>query len=154
MSEQNWAGLHGGSGYFLVSPRKSAYLCWWKGWEPVHSLPLSLPHGLSDFTTTKAAMLWSGISCQQDNPRVRGIEEQGRTSVKGSITAFAELVMEDQGSWVALETEIEGVLRGFTCWFWKPCFSLRWLALCVKALRKLTPSGFYEGIRPGVAPFF
>lgn len=58
---------------------------------------------------------------------------------KGSITAFPGLVTEDQGSWVALETEIEGVLRGFTCWFWMPCFNLKWLAVSLKALRKLTP---------------
>lgn len=70
-------------------------------------------------------MLWSGVSCKQDDFRAGGIEEQGRTSAKGSITAFPELVTEDQDSWVALETEIEGVLRGFTCWFWKSCFNLK-----------------------------
>lgn len=72
-----------------------------------------------------AAMLWSDVSCEQGNPRARGIEERGTTSAKESVTAFPELVTEDQGSWVALETEIEGVLWGFTCWFWKPCFNLR-----------------------------
>jgi len=84
-------------------------------------------HGLSDnlFTTTMAAVLWSCVSCTQDDPRVRVIEEWGRTSAKGPIKAFLELVMEDQGSWVALETEIEGALWGFTCCFWKPCFNLR-----------------------------
>lgn len=66
-------------------------------------------------------MLWNGVSCQQDDSRARGFEEQGRTGAKGSVTAFPELVTEDQGSWVALETEIEGVLRGFTCWFLGGC---------------------------------
>lgn len=70
-------------------------------------------------------MLWSDVSYEPDDPRVRGPEEQGRTCAKGHIAAFPELVTEDQGSRVALETEIEGVLWGFTCWFWKPCFNLR-----------------------------
>lgn len=145
MNGQNWAGLHGHSGYFLVSLRKSAFLCWWKGWEPVHSPPLRLPMGFQTRSspTTMAAMLWSSVSCEQDDPKVRGNEEWGRTNAKERIMAFPELVTEDQGSWVALETEIEGVLRGFTYWFWKPCFSLRWLAISVKALRKLAPLHFY-----------
>lgn len=93
----------------------------------MHSPPLRLPMGFQTRSspTTMAAMLWSSVSCEQDDPKVRGNEEWGRTNAKERIMAFPELVTEDQGSWVALETEIEGVLRGFTYWFWKPCFNLR-----------------------------
>lgn len=153
MSEQRWASLHGGSGYFLVSPMETAFLCWWKAWEPVHSLPLRLPMGF-EASSSPTTMLWSGVLCKQDDFRAGGIEEQGRSSAKGSITAFPELVTEDQDSWVALETEIEGVLWGFTCWFWKSCFNLRWLAISVKALRKLTPLRFHKGTRQGITLFF
>lgn len=153
MSEQRWASLHGGSGYFLVSPMETAFLCRWKAWEPVHSLPLRLPM-VFEASSSPTTMLWSGVLCKQDDFRAGGIEEQGRSSAKGSITAFPELVTEDQDSWVALETEIEGVLWGFTCWFWKSCFNLRWLAISVKALRKLTPLRFHKGTRQGITLFF
>lgn len=90
----------------------------------MRSPPLSFPMGFqtSSPSTTTVAMLWSGVSSKPDDPRVSGTEGWRRTSAKGSIMVFPDLVMEDQDSWVALETEIEGVLRGFRCWVWKPCF--------------------------------
>lgn len=66
----------------------------------MHSPPLRLPTGsqASSSPTTMAAVLWSGVSRQQDDPTARGLEERGRTSVKGRIMAFPVLVTEDQGS--------------------------------------------------------
>lgn len=142
MSEHSQAGQAcvGGSGSSLVPLRKSSHHPSAGGRaeipvSPANHMSHGLPLGLSPTTWQRWCLLWARSQERAGHLPVERF--LGRSSAKGSIAEFPDPVTEDQGSWVAVETEIEGVLWGFTCRFWKPCFSLRWLTVTVKALRKL-----------------
>lgn len=51
----------------------------------------------SSSPTTMPAMLWSGVTCEQDDQGARGIEEQGRTAMKGSYCGISRACHRESG---------------------------------------------------------
>lgn len=148
MGEHNWAGQdHSGAPALLMPLWKSVPLSC-RTVESLVSPVTQMSHCSSPSTGQQCCESLSPASEASQElagllPVGRSGSKEGLKSGQGAVQKEAswhfEPVTEDQGSWVALETEIEGVLWGFTCCFWKPCFTLRWLAVSVKARRKLSP---------------
>lgn len=155
MGEHNRAGLHWGSGSFLVSLRKSAFPHWWKGWEPVHPRPLRLPMGFhtSSSPTTMAATLWREVSRKQDDPRARGIEERGRTGAKGKYHSISRACHRGSGQLGSLGDRNWRCVTGIYMLFLDALFQFKMISNISESPQE-TDSCFCKGIRQSIGPFF